>query len=199
MKKDCDFYKDLSEKRDRRIRDLESMIKMSREKGHENSEFNSAINSERLYKFDSNPEENTDAKILLLKSKLSEMKSRKDNLENENKNLKERLKIIEKSTIIFQNENSNYLYELKSDDKQDLDIVTEDQMNELIYVLIKNFEANKIDVNIIEQRIFSDLPEFKDESFIKNLINNILPLLRVYVKFYILNLLKINLIYIILF
>ena len=52
-------------------------------------------------------------------------------------------------------------------------------MNELIYVLIKNFEANKIDVNIIEQRIFSDLPDFKDETFVRSLINNILSLLRV--------------------
>jgi hypothetical protein len=154
---------------------------MSKEKSNSNNdkEFHSATNSERMYKFDTNPEENTDAKILLLKSKLTEMKGQKDNLENENKNLKERLKIIEKSLAIHQNENPNYLYELKSDDKKELEIVTEDHMNELIYVLIKNFEANKIDVNIIEHRIFSDLPDFKDENFVKYLINNILSLLKV--------------------
>jgi hypothetical protein len=178
MKKDCDFYKDLSEKRDRRIRDLEGMLKMHREKGADNFEINTETASERLYKFDENPEEKTDAKVLLLKSKLTEMKTQKDILENENKNLKERLKIIEKSSLIHQNENPTYLYELKND-KKELEIVTEDHMNELIYVLIKNFEANKIDVNIIEQRIFSDLPDFKDETFVRSLINNILSLLRV--------------------
>jgi len=180
LKKDYDFYKDLSDKRERRIRDLEGMLKMFREKGPENSELNSQTHSERLYKFDENPEEKTDAKVLLLKSKLTEMKTQKDSLENENKNLNERLKIIERSAMShnLQNDNPNYLYELKND-KKDLDLVTEDHMNELIYILIKNFEANKIDVNIIEQRIFSDLPEFKDETFIKSLINNILSLLRV--------------------
>ena len=154
------------------------MLKAFREKGNENSGFNSATPSERLYKFDENPEEKTDAKVLLLKSKLTEMKNQKDVLENENKNLTERLKIIEKSSVIHQNDNPNYLYELKNDTKE-LEIVTEDHMNELIYILIKNFEANKIDVNIIDQRIFSDLPDFKDETFVKSLINNILSLLRV--------------------
>lgn len=152
------------------------MLKIFREKGPERSEL-SETPSERLYKFDDNPEEKTDAKVLLLKSKLTEMKSQRDTLENENKSLNERLKLIERSSEIHQNEYPSYLYELKND-KKELEIVTEDHMNELIYILIKNFEANKIDVNIIEQRIFSDLPDFSEESFIKCFVNNLLSLLR---------------------
>jgi hypothetical protein len=180
LKKDYHFYKDLSDKRDKRIRDLESMIKMIKDGNNTNSiGFASATSSERVYKFDDNPEEKTDSKILLLKSKLSEVKSQKDNLEKANKDLQERLTILERNYNVTANDNPNYLYELKNSGKdKDFDIVTEDQMNELIYILIKNFEANKIDNNIIDQRIFSELPDLKDENFISQFTNNILGLLR---------------------
>jgi len=139
----------------------------------------SATTSERLYKFDDNPEEKTDSTILILKSKLYEMKSQKEQLEKSNKDLQERLVILERNSNFTANDNPNYLYELKQSDKdREFDIITEDQMNELIYILIKNFEANKIDNNIIEQRIFTELPDLKDEGFINIFTNNILSLLR---------------------
>lgn len=180
LKKEYHFYKDLSEKRDKRIRDLESMIKMLKEGSKEaNLGIISPTQSERIYKFDDNPEENTDAKILLLKSKLSEMKTQKDSLEKTNKDLIEKLTILERNASLSANDNPNYLYELKNNYKNnEFDMLTEDQMNELIYILIKNFEANKIDNNIIEQRIFSELPDLTDESFISKFTNNILGLLR---------------------
>lgn len=179
LKKDYHFYKDLSEKRDRRIRDLESMLKMTKEGSLNQMGYTSGPSSERLYKFDVDPEEKTDSTILLLKSKLSEMKTQKDLLEKTNKELQDKLAILERNASLTASDNPNYLYELKNSDKdKDFDIITEDQMNELIYILIKNFEANKIDNNIIEQRIFSDLPDLKDDGFISGFTNNILSLLR---------------------
>lgn len=179
IKKDYHFYKDLSEKRDKRIRDLESMLKMTKEGSNNQIGYASGPSTERLYKFDDNPEEKTDSTILILKSKLSEMKTQKDLLEKTNKDLQEKLSILERNASLTASDNPNYLYELKSNDKdKDFDIITEDQMNELIYILIKNFEANKIDNNIIEQRIFTDLPNLKDEGFVSAFTNNILSLLR---------------------
>ena len=174
LRKDYNFYKDLSEKRDKRIRELENLLKFNKNSGNNIS---SATNSERLYKFDENPEEKTDSTILLLKSKLHELKNQKDLLEKNNKELLEKIELYERKANITANDNPNYLYELKNTDK-DLDMVTEDHMNELIYILIKNFEANKIDNNIIEARIFCDLPELKDENFVGQFTNNILGLLR---------------------
>lgn len=179
LKKDYHFYKDLSEKRDRRIRDLESMIKMTKENNQGHLGFSLGTSSERLYKFDDNPEEKTDSTILILKSKLSEMKTQKDSLEKANKELQEKVSILERNASLTASDNPNYLYELKNSDKdKDFDIITEDQMNELIYILIKNFEANKIDNNIIEQRIFCELPDIFDDNFVKAFTNNILSLLR---------------------
>jgi hypothetical protein len=107
------------------------------------------------------------------------MKTQKDSLEKTNKELQERLIILERNSGLIGNDNPNYLYELKNSDKdKDFDIITEDQMNELIYILIKNFEANKIDNNIIDQRILCELPEIKDEGFVNVFTNNILSLLR---------------------
>ncbi len=148
--------------------------------GQDNQRGNKSVTStERIYKFDDNPEEKTDSTILILKSKLSEMKTQKDLLEKTTKDLLEKLSILERNASLTASDNPNYFYELKNNDKdKDFDIITEDQMNELIYILIKNFEANKIDNNIIEQRIFSDLPDLKDNGFISSFTNNILSLLR---------------------
>jgi len=141
----------------------------------------SGASTERLYKFDDNPEEKTDSIILVLKSKLSEMKTQRDLLEKTNKELGEKLSVLEKNASLTASDNPNYLYELKNSDKdKDFDIITEDQMNELIYILIKNFEANKIDNNIIEQRIFYELPDINDDKFVGAFTNNILSLLRMY-------------------
>lgn len=155
------------------------MLKMTKEGTNNQMGYLSGPSTDRLYKFDDNPEEKTDSTILILKSKLSEMKTQKDSMEKTNKELQEKLSILERNANLTASDNPNYLYELKSNEKdKDFDIITEDQMNELIYILIKNFEAIKIDNNIIEQRIFTDLPDIKDEGFISAFTNNILSLLR---------------------
>jgi hypothetical protein len=77
--------------------------------------------------------------------------------------------------ISADNKNSNYEY------------LSEFNLNELIYILIKNFEANKFDVNIIEERVLKDannnelinlLPN-NTKEFTHKLTNNILNLLKV--------------------
>jgi hypothetical protein len=67
--------------------------------------------------------------------------------------------------------------------------LSEFNLNEMIYILIKNFEANKFDVNIIEERILKDSNskslfemlknDGNEKEFSEKLTNNILNLLKV--------------------
>jgi hypothetical protein len=93
--------------------------------------------------------------ILLLRSKLLEEKSQRELLENRNKDIRNKLKSYES---------------ISETDYKGYELLNDDQLNELVYILIKNLEANKIDSHIIENRLFNNLknkdimkPEFFEE------------------------------------
>ena len=78
------------------------------------------------------------------------------------------------------------IYNITPNEMENFEKMNENQMNEMIYVLIKNFEANRIDVNILESRLFDDenslnlLKSGKEKEFCEKLTNLILNLLKMY-------------------
>jgi chromosome segregation ATPase len=170
-KREVAYYRELCTKKEARIRELESSTKKENNTGY--------------IKFDENPEEHTDTTILLLKSKLHELRNEKEQFEIRNKELEERLKMYENNG--FNNSStSNWDMAKKTNSNTKLshsyDLLNDDQFNELVYILIKNFEANKIDVHIIESRIFENLnsQDIQQRQFFESLCNNFTTLLKWY-------------------
>lgn len=173
LKKESNFYRELADKRDRKIRDLEKLVKVNQTGKNINEQPNSTISSQ----FEENPEEKTDSNVLLLKSMLQEITSEKETLEKTNKELNEKLKSYEANQQFETSQ--KHFYEKKFSEKEDYSMLTEDSFNELIYVLIKNFEAKNLDVNIIESRVLSEISDFKDPVSSDTMTNNILTMLKV--------------------
>jgi hypothetical protein len=197
-RKDMLYFKDLSEKRDRKIRELESLIKSG---GNY-----SGVNGNKNYnnEIEENPEEKVNHTILLLKSKLQEVIKERDTYKNLNQDLTSKLSAYENGNLNhmnFSTANHNYNYNLSPIDKNGnsltqnphhdpmYEYLSEFNLNEMIYILIKNFEANKFDVNIIEERILKDSNskslfemlknDGNEKEFSEKLTNNILNLLKV--------------------
>jgi hypothetical protein len=142
---------------------------------------------------DENPEEKTNSTLLLIKSKLKEVMKENEKLKNENFEFFEKIKIYENKEYGIENllkrdtssVNMN-IYNITPMEMENFEKMNENQMNEMIYVLIKNFEANRIDVNILESRLFDDensmklLKSGKEKEFCEKLTNLILNLLKMY-------------------
>jgi hypothetical protein len=167
-KREVGYYKDLCAKKEARIRELEMNTKKE-------------PNNANYIKFDENPEEHTNTTILLLKSKLHEIRNEKEQLELRNKELEERLKMYENNG--FGNSSASNWERNNSSHKMNhnYDLLNDDQLNELVYILIKNFEANKLDVHIIETRVFDNLPsqDIQEKKFFEALCSNFVSLLKV--------------------
>jgi hypothetical protein len=146
---------------------------------------------------------------LLLKSKLQEVIKERDTYKHLNHDLTSKITSYENgiqthsvNQMNFSNANLNYNYGLKDTNASEknginsitnasdsmYDYLSEFNLNEMIYILIKNFEANKFDVNIIEERVLKDsnskslfeiLNNSNEKEFSEKLTNNILNLLKV--------------------
>jgi hypothetical protein len=180
-KKDNLYYKELADKRERKIKELESMIR--REKLNMNN-----VSGQAVIKEEENPEEKTNHTILLLKSKLQETIKERDYLKNLNEELNSRISqqdLNDGYNNLAHSSNNNYAINTNFDNQ--IEYLSEFYLNELIYILIKNFEANKIDGNIIEERVLKDANSMSilplllsnEREFCEKMTNNILILLKV--------------------
>ncbi len=214
-KRDCSYYKDLAEKREKRLKDLE--LSMAKNRMGSGIGVGSVISGNSIYSMNSllvkeeeeNPEEKTNHTILLLKSKLQEVTKERDEFRAVNEQLRKgnekddygnmgnlggnigNIGNIGGNNLLYSGmSGNNYELKLNSEDNKDLEdyeYLNENRLNELIYILIKNFEANKIDSNIIEERVLKDgnsnslleLLETNEKEFSEKVTNNILNLLKV--------------------
>jgi hypothetical protein len=161
FKREVLYYKELCSKKESRIRELEK----------EKNNMNQTNLQQNYIKHDENPEEHINTTILLLKSKLIETKKDKDNLEKLNKELIERLRVYENGTYSESNKSRIKSYDLMNDE----------QLNELVYILIKNLEAAKIDSHIVESRVFNSISAstIDDKAFFDDVFNNFINMLNV--------------------
>ena len=68
-------------------------------------------------------------------------------------------------------------FEITIEEIENMKSLSEDSFNEIIYILMKNFEANKIDSSVIDSA-FPSLKEKNTAEFIQNLSKSIMYLLK---------------------
>ena len=83
--KEMNYYKELSDKRDRKIKELDANIRNNALMSVSNATNFSQTNNLDIKYIQDNPEEKSDKLILLLKSKLKELNQENENLRNRNK------------------------------------------------------------------------------------------------------------------
>ena len=180
-RKDLAYYRDSNGKCERLIREIKNQKDNSSNTTKTSSRIIYASNP-KPYNFQQEKESNS--KMLLLQSRFQEEKTIKEKLEKEIENLKKILNDASKpeTKVILQNSNSNnnIIKNIK-----DYDYMSNLIFNDFIYILVKNFEANKIDKQIIESRILnqenSDLLNDKDnyKQFISNISNDFIDILKI--------------------
>ena len=184
LKKDIAYYRDMNSKNEKILRDAEKMRQNPKKSQISRKIFSS--NPQPSYEITSSLKPETNQKILLLQSILSEEKNEKEKLMQRVEELTQQLnssKTLEPKIILANSYSAN---NIKSEIKViDYDYLTETRLNEFIYILLKNLEANKIDMSILESRVLNSdtLDLLKDKSqyklFIAQLGNNFCEILKV--------------------
>jgi chromosome segregation ATPase len=95
LNKEISYYKDLSEKKDRRLRDLESSLKAFSDNKNNYNGNTFKFNIESIRNIQDNPEDKTDKTLLYLRSKLMEANSKNETLHKRTGILEEKLKQYE--------------------------------------------------------------------------------------------------------
>ena len=184
LKKDIAYYRDMNSKNEKILRDAEKMRQNPKKSQISRKIFSS--NPQPSYEITSSLKPETNQKILLLQSILSEEKNEKEKLMQRVEELTQQLnssKTLEPKIILANSYSAN---NIKSEIKViDYDYLTETRLNEFIYILLKNLEANKIDMSILESRVLNSdtLDLLKDKSqyklFIAQLGNNFCEILKI--------------------
>jgi len=183
LKKDIAYYRDMNSKNERILREHEKIKQNPQKKQISRKIFSS--NPQPTYDISPSLKTETNQKILLLQSILSEEKNEKEKLMQQVEDLTQQLntsKTIEPKIILANSYSAN---NIKSEIKViNYDYLTETHLNEFIYILLKNLEANKIDMSILESRVLNSetLDLLKDKSnyklFITQLGNNFCEILK---------------------
>ena len=186
LKKDIAYYRDMNSKNERILREAEKITKNPKKSLNQVSRKIYSSNPKASYEIESAPNTEANQKILLLQSILSEEKNEKEKLMEQIEDLTHQLnssKTLEPKIILANSYSAN---NIKSSIKViDYDYLTETRLNEFIYILLKNLEANKIDMSILESRILNTdtLDLLKDKSnyklFISTIGNNFCEILKI--------------------
>ena len=190
LKKDIAYYRDLNSKNEKILREAEKINQVQKNVVVATNKISRKIYSSNpqpsfAFEMESGPKSEANQKILLLQSILSEEKSEKEKLLQQVEELTQQLntsKTIEPKIILANSYSAN---NIKSSIKViDYDYLTESRLNEFIYILLKNLEANKIDMSILESRVLNSdtLELLKDKTqyklFITQLGNNFCEILK---------------------
>ena len=174
LKKDIAYYRDMNSKNERILREAEKIRQIPKKPQISRKIFSS--NPQPSYEISPSLKTETNQKILLLQSILSEEKNEKEKLLQKIDELTQQLnssKTIEPKIILANSYSAN---NIKSEIKViDYDYLTETHLNEFIYILLKNLEANKIDMSILESRVLNSdtLDLLKDKSQYKLFITQL--------------------------
>ena len=166
LRKDLAYYKDSNSKNEKMLRDIKSIQNSSSPSSqqthvntlsdtfHRNNMISSSNPTPQIQK---DPSE-TNSKILLLQSKYLEEKNEKEKLQKKVEELEEQLENAKKTetkvivTNSFTNQEPGITKPIKV---TSYEYLNDYAMNEFTYILLKNLEANKIDMSIIESRVIT--------------------------------------------
>ena len=186
IKKEITNFKDQNAKNEKMIRDLNSnKNNINILHSFDNNDLNIENNEKKFPDFEDAPKKESNSKLLLIQSLLKEIKTENKKYEKEIENLNENLKTFSKkpTQVILQNSYSTNDINVPIN-INDYEFFSDFNLQEFIYVLIKNLEANKIDMSIIESRVLLKenlnlLKNKKYKEFITNISKNLIEILKI--------------------
>ena len=188
IKKDLAYYKDSNSKNEKILKELKQFQKSKEDilsnTIQQNSKMIIITNSKP--DIEPFPQKENNAKMLLLQSRFQEEKNERERLEKEVENLKNKISTAKRpeTQVILQSSPSSNLI-TRTVNVKNYEYLSTNHLNEFIYVLLKNLEANKIDMSIIESRILNkeNLELLKDKNnykqFISIISNGLIEILKV--------------------
>ncbi len=188
IRKDLAYYKDSNSKNEKILKELKQFQKSKEDilsnTIQQNSKMIIITNSKP--DIEPFPQKENNAKMLLLQSRFQEEKNERERLEKEVENLKNKISTAKRpeTQVILQSSPSSNLIN-RTVNVKNYEYLSTNLLNEFIYVLLKNLEANKIDMSIIESRILNkeNLELLKDKNnykqFISIISNGLIEILKV--------------------
>ena len=188
IRKDLAFYKDSNSKNEKILKELKQFQKDKEDLLANTFQQNSRmiISSNPYPDIQPFPQKENNAKLLLLQSRFQEEKTEREKLEKEVIELKTKIATAKRpeTQVILQNSPSSNII-TRPITVKNYEYMSNNKLTEFIYVLLKNLEANKIDMSIIESRILNkeNLDLIKDKSnykkFISTISNGLIEILKV--------------------
>ena len=190
LRKDLAYYRDSNTKNEKLVKEAAKF----KQKNNEEQNSTSTNNTTRKIQ-SSNPqpsnesgnitEEEINKKILLLQNlymeEKNEVKKLKATVDELNKKLQD-TKNVEPKIVMTKSYSANNIKKLEN--MADYDYLSDSDLKEFIYILVKNLEANKIDMSILESRVLNNeiMELLKDKNnykdFIEEVGNNLIEILK---------------------
>ena len=191
LRKDLAYYRDSNIKTEKLIKEAE---KFKKNVVNEEQKQNDNIVPRKIIASNPAPisevgnitEDEANQKISLLQNLYNEEKNEIQKLKITIEELNEKLqknKMVEPKIILTKSYCDNNIK--KNVDVTDYDYFSDEDLKEFIYILVKNLEANKIDMSILESRVLNNeiLDLLKDKTNYKDFItqvgNNLIEILKV--------------------
>ena len=195
LRKDLAYYRDSNTKNEKLVKEaakFKQTIKNEEQKQSENIISTNATtrkiqasNPTPVSEAENFTEDEANQRILLLQSLYNEEKNEIEKLKLTIEELNQKLensKVIEPKIILTKSYSANNIK--KPIDAIDYDYFSDGDLKEFIYILVKNLEANKIDMSILESRVLNNeiLELLKDKNnykeFITQVGNNLIEILK---------------------
>lgn len=148
LNKEVKYLKDIVDKKDRRTRDLENEIKSFKVNSGSSTAFSNLYNYNDIKYIQDNPDDKLDNITHLYKSKLIECLNEKEKLEAKNRTMEEKIRLLEGGLGYGETNNKG---------SNSGNVLTEEELNEFTYILLKNFEAKKINRDGAMNKILKDI------------------------------------------
>ena len=191
LRKDLAYYRDSNIKTEKLIKEAEKFRKnVVNEEQKQNDNIVPrkiiASNPAPISEVGNITEDEANQKISLLQNLYNEEKNEIQKLKITIEELNEKLqknKMVEPKIILTKSYCDNNIK--KNVDVTDYDYFSDEDLKEFIYILVKNLEANKIDMSILESRVLNNeiLDLLKDKTNYKDFItqvgNNLIEILKV--------------------
>ena len=192
LRKDLAYYRDSNTKNEQLVKEAEKFRqkRLIEEQKQEETAFVprriQASNPSPISENNNISEEEAKKKIALLQNLYGEEKNEVQKLRNTIEELNKKIqnsKIMEPKIILTKSYSATNIQ--KPSDSIDYAYFSEGDLKEFIYILVKNLEANKIDMSILESRVLNDeiLELLKDKNnykeFITQVGNNLIEILKV--------------------
>ena len=192
LRKDLAYYRDSNTKNEQLVKEAEKFRqkRLVEEQKQEETSFVprriQASNPEPISENNNISEEEAKKKITLLQNLYGEEKNEVQKLRNTIEELNQKIqnsKTVEPKIILTKSYSATNIQ--KPSDSIDYAYFSDGDLKEFIYILLKNLEANKIDMSILESRVFNDeiLELLKDKNNYKEFItqagNNLIEILKV--------------------